>query len=154
GVAPSSGAADVPYGNGWLPDVANWHVGLILQWNLFDATVLARRAAAQAHEDAARAELELARLSVGLAAERAYLDLDAALKTLPGLQAVVDAARANQAQAEARFKAGLGTIVELADAETLLTGSQLQLAVGQFAIARARAALGRVMAQSFVKANP
>src|SRR6185503_13375146 len=115
GAAPSSGAADVPYGDGWLPDVANWHVGLILQWNLFDATVLARRAAAKAHEDAARAELDLARMSVGLAAERAWLELDAALKTVPGLQTAVDAARANQAQADARFKAGLGTIVELAD---------------------------------------
>ena len=123
------------------------------QWNLFDATVLARRAAAKAHEDAARADLDLARMSVGLAAERAYLDLDAALKTLPGLQAAVDAAKANQAQADARFKAGLGTIVELADAEALLTNSQLEFAVGQFTIARARAALGRVMAQSFVRAN-
>ncbi len=151
GAAPTS--SDTPYGGGWLPDVANWHLGLILQWNLFDATVLARRAAAKAHEDAARADLDLTRMSVGLAAERAYLDLDAALETLPGLQAAVDAARANQAQADARFKAGLGTIVELADAESLLTNSQLEFAVGQFTIARARAALGRVMAQSFVRAN-
>ncbi|MGZ3427218.1 MAG: TolC family protein [Polyangia bacterium] len=151
GGAPTSG--DTPYGGGWLPDVANWHLGLILQWNLFDATVLARRAAANAHEDAARADLDLARMTIGLAAERAYLDLDAALRTLPGLQAAVDAARANQAQAEARFKAGLGTIVELADAEALLTNSQLEFAVGQFTIARARAALGRVMAQTFVRAN-
>jgi len=149
GAAPTSG--DTPYGSGWLPDVANWHIGLVLQWNLFDAAVLARRAAAKAHEDAARADLELARMSVGLAAERAYLDLDAALRTLPGLQAAVDAARANQAQADARFKAGLGTIVELADAEALLTNSQLELAVGQFTVARARAALGRVMAQSSVR---
>lgn len=152
GAAPTSG--DTPYGGGWLPDVANWHVGLILQWNLFDATVLARRAAAKAHEDAARADLDLTRMTVGLAAERAYLDLDAALRVLPGLQAAVDAARANQAQADARFKAGLGTIVELADAEALLTNSMLELAVGQFSVARARSALGRVMAQSFVRANP
>ena len=143
GAAPSSG--DTPYGSGWLPDVANWHLGLVLQWNLFDATVLARRSAAQSREDAARAELDLSRTNVGLAAERAYLDLDAALQTLPRLQTAVDAARANQAQADARFKAGLGTIVELADAETLLTSSQLELAVGRFNVARARAALGRAM---------
>ncbi len=154
GTAPSSGTADIPYGSGWLPDVPNWDVGVVLQWNLFDATVLARRSAAKAREDAARADLDLAKMTVGLAAERAYLDLDAALKTLPGLQTAVDAAKANQAQAEARFKAGLGTIVELADAEALLTNSQLEFAVGQFTVARARAALGRVMAQSFVRANP
>jgi outer membrane protein TolC len=152
GWAPSSG--DTPAGAGWLPDVANWHVGLILQWNLFDGMILARRAAAKAREEVARADLELARMNVGLFTERAYLDLDAALKTLPGLQAAVDAAKANQAQADARFKAGLGNIVELADAEALLTNAQLQLAVGQFSVARARAVLGRVMGQALLRATP
>ena len=136
GAAPSSG--DTPYGGGWLPDVANWHLGLILQWNLFDATVLARRSAAKAREEAARADLDLARMTVGLAAERAYLDLDAALKTLPGLAGAVDAARANQAQADARFKAGLGTVVELADAEALLTNASSSLPSGS-SRSRARA---------------
>jgi outer membrane protein TolC len=153
GGAEASGNPPTPYGDGWLPDVANWHVGLILQWNLFDATILARRDAAKARAEVARADLDYARMNVGLLTERAYLDLDAALKTLPGLQASVDAAKANQAQAEARFKAGLGTVVELADAEALLTNAQLELAVGQFAVARARAVLGRVMGQSLLRAS-
>lgn len=149
GTVPSSGnPADVPYGDGWLPDVVNWHLGLVLQWNLFDGTVLARRSAAKAREEAARADLELARMNVDLSTRRAWLELDAALKAIPGLQASVDAARANEAQADARFKAGLGTIVELADAETLLTNAQLALAIGEFGVARARAALGRVMGQA------
>ena len=46
GAPPSSG--DVPFGQGWLPDVINWHAGIVLQWNLFDATVLARRDASRA----------------------------------------------------------------------------------------------------------
>ncbi|HEY2749472.1 MAG TPA: TolC family protein [Polyangia bacterium] len=152
GALPSSGGT--PYGAGWLPDVENWDVGLVVQWNLFDATVLARRSAALAREQAAHANLDLARMNVGLAAERGYLDLDAALRVLPGLQATVDAARANQAQADARFKAGLGTIIELADAEALLTNADLELAVGHFNVARARAVLGRVMSQSLGSANP
>jgi outer membrane protein TolC len=152
GADPSGSPPPTPYGGGWLPDVPNWHVGLILQWNLFDATVLARRDAARAREEEARSDLDNARLSVGLSTERAHLDLGAALQTLPGLQAAVDAAKANQAQADARFRAGLGTIVELADAEALLTHAQLELAVGEFAVARARAALGRVMGQSLLRA--
>ncbi len=153
GATASTAGVNAPYGDGWLPDVANWHLGLVLQWNLFDGTILARRAAAQAREEAARADLDLARMTVGLTTERAYLDLDAALKALPGLSASVEAARANQAQADARFKAGLGTIVELADAEALLTNTQLALAVGQFTVARARAALGRVMGQPLIRVN-
>jgi outer membrane protein TolC len=145
GAAPSSGG--VPYGEGWLPDVGNWHIGLVLQWNLFDAAVLARRAAAQAREDAARADLDLVRNRLTLAAQRAWIDLDTAEKALPGLEQALTAAQANQAQADARFRAGLGTVVELADAEALLTHAQLELAVGRFTVAQARAALGRVLGE-------
>jgi outer membrane protein TolC len=145
GAAPSSGGT--PYGDGWLPDVGNWHLGLVLQWNLFDATVLARRAAAQAREQAERANLELIRSQLTLIAQRSWLDLDTATRALPGLEQSLQAAEANQAQAEARFRAGLGTVVELADAEALLTNAQLELAVGRFTVARARAALGRVLGE-------
>ncbi len=146
GSIPSGGTgADVPTGGGWLPDVANWHAGLILQWNIFDATVLARRSASQAREEAAQADVDLAHTNATLLAQRAWLDLDAAERALPGLVTAQKAAQANQAQADARFKAGLGTIVELADAEALLTNADLELAVGQFTVARARAALARAM---------
>ncbi len=151
GATPSSGPADVPYGDGWIPDVANWHLGLVLQWNVFDGTILARRAASAAREEAAQADLELVRMNVALGTERAYLDLDAAIQAVPRLQQAVTAARANQAQAEARFRAGLGTIIELTDAETLLTNAELELAIGVFNVARARAELGRVMGQAVFK---
>jgi outer membrane protein TolC len=136
-----------PYGDGWLPDVANWHLGLVLKWNLFDGTVLARREASRAREQAAAADLALQKMLVGLGAERSWLELDAALAALPGLRQAVEAAVANQKQADARFRSGLGTIIELADAENLLTTAQLELAVGEFAVSRARAELGRAMGQ-------
>jgi outer membrane protein TolC len=70
-----------------------------------------------------------------------------AKETLPGLERAVVAAQANYAQADARFKAGLGTSVELADAEAVRTDAEIQLALGTFAIARARAAFGRAVAE-------
>jgi outer membrane protein len=143
----ATATAAPPFGDGWLPDVPNWHLGVVLSWNLFDATVLARRSASQARERVAQADLEATRLAVALGAERAHLELDAALGALPGLRASVEAARRNQAQADARFRAGLGTVVELADAEALLTTAELELAVGRFAVARARAELGRALAE-------
>ncbi len=141
GVAPSAG--EVPLGRGWLPAVGNWDVGLVLQWNLFDATVLARRTAAAAREEAALAELEVVRTQVALGAQRAVLELSAAERALPGLAAALRAARANHAQAEARYAAGLGTTLELADSEALLTNAELGLAIGKFAVRRARAVLAR-----------
>ena len=150
GATSSSGIpGDVPVGDGWLPDVFNWHIAAVLQWNLFDATVLARRDAAHSREAVSRADLAVARNVLGLAVERAYLDLVAALNVLPGLVQSVDAAVANQNQADARFKAGLGTIIELADADTLLTHAQLEMAIGKFTIARTRASLARVVAEPY-----
>jgi outer membrane protein len=148
GAPPSSGT--VPYGDGWLPDVGNWHLGLILQWNLFDATVLARRTAALAREEAARADLEGVRSELTLVAQRSYIDLETAQTALPALEQALAATQANHQQAEARFRAGLGNVVELADAEALLTSAQLELAVGRFAVARARAALGRVLGEHLI----
>ena len=63
----------------------------------------------------------------------------------------MEAAVANYAQADARFKAGLGTSVELADAEALRTEAEIQLALGKFDLARARAQLGRVIAARLSK---
>ncbi len=145
GVTPTSG--DVPTGDGWLPDIFNWSLGPVLQWNVFDATMRARRDAAQAREAVARADVDVARLNVALGTQRAWLDLVAALDVLPGLGKAVDAARANQAQAEARFKAGLGTIIDVTDADTLLIRAQLELAIGQFTVARSRATLARTMGE-------
>ena len=143
GAAPSSG--DVPVGQGWLPDVLNWHVGIVMQWNAFDATVLARRDVSRAREEQRRADLATTTSQVLLTVQRAYLDLQAAQDVIPGLAQSASAAQANQAQADARFRAGLGTVVELADAEALLVGAQLELAVGRFAADRARAQLGRAI---------
>lgn len=145
GTPPSAG--EVPTGGGWLPDVFNWNLGAVLQWNLFDATTLARRDAAKARIEVAKADLAVVRNSLGLAVERAWLDLVAALEVLPGLTQSVDAARANQAQADARFRAGLGTIIELADADTILTRAELELAIGQFSVARTRARLAHVVGE-------
>ena len=87
--------------------------------------------------------MAVARREVVLQVQRSYLDLEAAQKTLPALAATVTASKANLDQAQARFRAGLGTIIELTDAEALLINAQLGLAVGQFNVARAAAQLAR-----------
>ena len=66
---------------------------------------------------------------------------------LPALKQSLDAAHANFAQADARFRGGRGTAVELADAEALLADAEIQLALGVFDVARTRAAFGRTIAE-------
>jgi outer membrane protein len=146
GAEPSSNRP-VPEGDGYLPNVPNWDAGLVLSWPLFDPTVTARQKASATAEEALRAQRDLARQQLRASVQETYGSVEVARQTLPALQHALDAARANYAQADARFKAGLGTSVELADAETLRTDAEIQLALGVFDLARARAAFGRSIAE-------
>jgi outer membrane protein len=145
GATPSSGSA-ATY-EGVVPDVPNWDVGLVLRWPLYDGVVAARQRASAAREQVLQRDLVAVTQQELAATQQAYLSTQVASASLAGLQRSVDAARANYAQAEARWKAGLGTALELADAEYLRTDAEIQLAGGQFELLRARAVLGKLLAE-------
>ena len=145
GAPPSSG--DSPSGGGLLPIVPNWDVGLVFSWPIFDGTVSAREDASRAREQVRREEIASVRLAQIATIRQAYVIVEVARTALPGFERAVEAARANYAQADARFRAGLGTSVELADAEALRTDAEIQLAIGRFELARSRAAFGRAIAE-------
>jgi outer membrane protein TolC len=147
GGAQASGNGQNADSNGWVPYVPNWDVGVVFSWPLFDGTVKAREDASRAREQVHREEIATVRHDQVARIRIAYASVVVARMALPGLQRSVEAARANYAQADARFKAGVGTSVELADAETLRTDADIQLALGQFEVARARAAFGRAIAE-------
>jgi outer membrane protein TolC len=145
GASPSSGT-DADYA-GYVPNVPNWDVGLVLYWPLYDPVVSARARAAATREQVLRDALAAVTLQQVAEIQRSYLDTEVARASLAGLERLVEAAQANYAQAEARWKAGLGTALELADAEYLRTDAEIQLAGGQFALSRARALLGSLLAE-------
>jgi outer membrane protein len=147
GGATPSGNGQSAVGSGWLPDVPNWDVGLVLNVPLFDGIVSAREDAARARERVRAREVSLETQNELAVIREAYVATGVARAALPRLSSAVDAARANYAQADARFKAGLGTSVELADAEAVRTHAEIQLALGQFELARARAQFGRTIAE-------
>jgi outer membrane protein len=148
GGAPASGdTASKLDGVGWLPYVPNWDVGLVIEWPIFEGMVVARRSASRASEQVSREDLDVVREQQVATIERTYTSYEVARKALPGLEQSVTASRANYEQADARFRAGLGTAVELADAEDLRASSEINLSLGQFDLARARAAFGRAIAE-------
>jgi outer membrane protein TolC len=145
GATPSSGtAADA---SGLVPSVPNWDLGLVFSWPIFDGVIDAQKTASRANEQVRREEIETARLGLVARIREAYVGVIVARDALPGLERAVEAAVANYAQADARFKAGLGTSVELADAEGLRADAEIQLALGRFELAKARAAFGRAIAE-------
>ncbi|HEX4453371.1 MAG TPA: TolC family protein [Kofleriaceae bacterium] len=140
-------AADpTPAGGGWLPDVPNWDALLVVTWPLFDRVVSVRANTSERVEAVRAAELAQVSEQVAAFLQTTYVELDVAQQALPALQRSVDAATANHAQADARFTAGLGNAVELADSEALLVDAQIQLAIGQFQLSRARARVQRALA--------
>ncbi len=147
GATPSSGGP-IPEGDGYLPTVPNWDAGLVLSWPLYDPTVVARQKVSATAERVLRSEADLTKQRLREAVQQTYDRVVVARQSVPALQHALDAARANYGQADARFKAGLGTSVELADAEALRTDAEIQLALGVFDLARARASFGRAIAES------
>jgi outer membrane protein len=145
GAPPSSG--NVPSGNGWIPNVPNWDVGIVLSWPLFDGTIAARRDAVQADERLQRDEIDLALEQEVAAVRESYVEVGVARSAVVALENAVIAAHANYDQADARFKAGMGNAVELADAEAVRIDAEIQLALGEFELARARASFGRAIAE-------
>jgi outer membrane protein len=151
GATPSSGATQAADFDGWLPSVPNWHVGLVLSWPIYDGTIVARGRASEAQTAALRDEVDALKQVLSERVQRAYIAVEVARDALPGLQRAVSAAIANYAQADARFKAGIGTSIELADAEALRTDAEINLAMGRFDLAKARAALGRAISEGLSK---
>jgi outer membrane protein TolC len=146
GGGPSSSGDAASFG-GALPYVPNWDAGLVLRVPIYDGVTRARAEAARRREDVELAGVAAAKRDGAAAVERAFVTLETARAAMPALERVRDAAAANAAQAEARFSAGLGTGVELADAEALRTQAEIDVAVGRFEVARARAALGRAIGE-------
>ncbi len=146
GVSPS-GAAPRPEGAGWAPVVPNWDVGVVLSWQIFDGTVRARQEASRALEVVRKEEIDAAKQTLRAVVARRYVEANIARDALPALRQALEASVANYAQADARFKAGLGNSVELADAEALRADAEIQLALGMFEVARSRAALGRALSE-------
>ena len=119
---------------------ANWAAGVQIVFpNLFDFSSLkARRAAAGAVTRAEDAHYDEAALTVS--AERRIADATVAATRAIAQNTPVQltAARQSEAQARARYDAGLASIVEVADAQNLLTQAEYQDAAARVDVWRAR----------------
>jgi outer membrane protein len=145
GAPPSSGS--VPAGDGLVPSLANWDVGVVLAWPIFDGVTKRAHEAAHAEEAVREADIDTAEQHATIEVRDALVEAQVADAAIASLRQSVDAARANDEEAEARFKNGVGTSVELADAEALRIDAEIQLAGGKFEQYRTRAVLNRAIAK-------
>lgn len=125
-------------------DRGNWAAGVQVVFpDLFSFPALrARRAAAAATTRAEGARYAEAVLTVTNQQRAAAAMLEAARAVAANMPAQVTAARQSEAQAAARYQAGLTTIAEVADAQALLAQAEYQDAAARVDVWRALLAEG------------
>lgn len=134
-------------GDGLGLERANWAAGVQVVFpNLFDFVSLrARRAAAGALTRAEGARFDEAVLTVTSQQRTADAVVDAARAIAQNTPIQLTAAQQSEAQARARYDAGLAGIIEVAEAQNLLAGAEYQDAAARVDVWRAL--LARAVAQ-------
>jgi len=125
-----------------------WSLGLSLSWTLFDGgNLVGKYQESKANLDAAQARLKSSGLDIIQNVEQAEIAVEAAQERIQATQAAVASAEENFRLAQGRFDAGVGTILEITDAQLALTQAQnteaLALADFRVALYRLDRALGR-----------
>jgi outer membrane protein TolC len=136
--------------NGGVVNTADpeWSVALELRWSIFDGGFkIFRYRETQALRDAAVANVRATELQVWQEVEQADVSLIEAEQRIFAAQKAVESAQENFRLAQGRFDAGVGTIIDLTDAQLALTQAQAQevqaLTDHRLSFARLERAVGR-----------
>jgi outer membrane protein TolC len=130
-----------------LQTAPDWQAGLNLAMPIFTGfSIRQQQEAATQAEQAAQADLRDRELQVLLAVDRARIALSGAREKLAALQVARRSAAENFQLAQNRYRDGVGSIIEVSEAQTLLTGAEADVVRGtanvHLAIAELERALG------------
>jgi outer membrane protein len=124
--------------SGLGPSVQNWGVGLNVSFPILEMPMLkARKEAASARERAETARYEHARRDLSAALNRVRAELEGARRVARITPVQLEAARDAERQASARYRAGLGTLVEVAEAQRLVTQAEIDDSLARLNVWRA-----------------
>jgi outer membrane protein TolC len=102
-----------------------WSITGQLTWNLFEGFFTqARVKETQALVEAARANYDSVELQVRLEVEQAYIAVIEAAERYGATEKAVESAQENLRLAQGRYDAGVGTILELTEAQLSLTNAE------------------------------
>ena len=140
GIDPSGITGGAASGLG--PNFQNWGLGMNVTFPLFDLpSIRARKEIEHYHELAEATRYDQVLQDLNGEVERAKAMLAGARRVARNTPIQLDAARTTEQQASARYKAGLATIVEVAEAQRLLTQAEIDDALARLSIWRAMLAL-------------
>ena len=128
--------------SGLAPNIQNWAIGMTVTFPAFDLpTIRARKQIEHYNERTEIARYDQLVQDLNGQQERAKATLGGAIRVAQNTPIQLAAALATVEQATARYKAGLATIIEVAEAQRLLTQSEIDDALAKLGIWRARLAL-------------
>lgn len=100
----------------------NWSIGISASWNLFDGGVTnAKVKEAKANEDKVKASGKQIRDGIELEVRQAYLSMKEAEARIETSQVAVSKAEEDLKASQAKYYAGVGTNLDVIDAQTALT---------------------------------
>ena len=128
--------------SGFGPNIQNWALGFTVTFQAFDLPALrVRKLIEQQHQRTESARYDQILLELDTRVEVARASLDGSRRVLANLPAQLKAARDSVEQASARYKAGLGTIAETAEAQRLLAQSEIDESLAKLNVWRAMLAV-------------
>jgi len=145
-LSAATGASEVGISMGDL--VPNWYGGLILNVPIFQGGLTTAQVhTAEAGLESVSAQKSVEELQVRLDVDSARLAVRAAKATIPAADDAATSSREQLRLAEQRYATGVGSIIELNDAQVAYTSAAAQAVAARYGLASARAqllaALGR-----------
>jgi outer membrane protein TolC len=130
--------------SGLSPDTPNWAAGLCLTWPALEMVGTHARSRAEAAQlDFAKAQKEEIAQAVQTEIDDARTILEGARRVAQNTPIALEAARQAEKQATARYRAGLATVIEVAEAQRLLAQAEIDDAVARLAVWNAMLILAR-----------
>jgi outer membrane protein TolC len=145
-LAITGGYQFTPDATGLAAEDRSWRIGAAVSLNLFDAGLIRSRVRqAQAGQEAAEAQLERAEQQVALEVRTALLNLREAEERRQTTAANVEQAQEALRIAQVRYRAGVGTNVEVTDAQVALIEAQTNQVNAEYDFLDAQAQLARAL---------
>ncbi|MEO6828823.1 MAG: TolC family protein [Acidobacteriaceae bacterium] len=123
---------------GLLPDTANWAAGINVRFAIFDfASIHSRKKIEQANQRREEQLYGQTLQTVTGRSTRAHARLEGAQKVAENTPVELQASQDAERQARARFRAGLATLVDVAEAQRLLVTAEIDDSLARLRIWRA-----------------
>jgi outer membrane protein len=120
---------------GLAPDRANWATGVMVTFPVFDIfAIRSKKAIESANERAEEARYDQAIQDLTGQLRKAQASLEGARKVAENTPLELEAAHSTESQVRARYQAGLASLVDVSDADSLLVQAEIDDALARLAV--------------------